>query len=104
MNKKVKSSPQLFDKFLTTIEKTGNALPHPATIFAIFALAAILFSALADVLGWFAIHPATKEIISPVNLVSKEGLHQILREMVRNYVNFSPLGIVNYTSPQCALL
>jgi aminobenzoyl-glutamate transport protein len=94
MIKKVKSSPQLFDKFLTAIEKTGNALPHPATIFAIFAVAAILFSALADILGWFAIHPATKEIISPVNLVSKEGLHQILREMVRNYVNFAPLGIV----------
>ena len=94
MSKKVKDSTGLFNKFLSGLEKTGNALPHPATIFAIFALSAIFLSALADMLSWQAIHPVTKAIISPVNLLSKEGLHRILREMVRNYVNFAPLGIV----------
>ena len=94
MSKKVKDSTGLFNKFLSGLEKTGNALPHPATIFAIFALSAIFLSALADTLSWQAIHPVTKAIISPVNLLSKEGLHRILREMVSNYVNFAPLGIV----------
>ncbi len=94
MSKKAKDSTGLFNKFLSGLEKTGNALPHPATIFAIFALSAIFLSALADMLGWQAIHPVTKAIISPVNLLSKEGLHRILREMVSNYVNFAPLGIV----------
>jgi aminobenzoyl-glutamate transport protein len=94
LNKKVKSGSTFFNKFLSALEKTGNALPHPATIFAIFALSAILLSGLADVLGLQAIHPATKEVISPVNLLSKEGLHQILRDMVKNFVNFAPLGIV----------
>jgi aminobenzoyl-glutamate transport protein len=94
MNKKVDSSSGWFDKILSGLEKAGNALPHPATIFAIFALSAILISALADAVGWNAVHPATKEIIYPVNLLSKDGLHRILREMVRNYVNFAPLGIV----------
>jgi aminobenzoyl-glutamate transport protein len=94
MNKKVKDSPGWFNKILSGMEKTGNALPHPATIFALFALSAILISALADGLGWSAVHPGTKEIISPVNLLSKDGLHRILLEMVSNYVNFAPLGIV----------
>lgn len=94
MSKKAKDSTGLFNKFLSGLEKTGNALPHPATIFAIFALSAIFLSALADMLSWQAIHPVTKAIISPVNLLSKEGLHRILREMVSNYVNFAPLGIV----------
>jgi aminobenzoyl-glutamate transport protein len=94
MSKKAEDRSGWFDKFLSWLEKAGNALPHPATIFAIFALSAILISALADLLGWQAVHPTTKEIISPVNLLSKDGLHRILSEMVRNYVNFAPLGIV----------
>ncbi len=83
-----------FQRFLGYIEKAGNALPHPATIFALFALSVIFFSALADWLDWQAIHPATKEIIEPVNLLSREGLHMILRDMVKNFVGFAPLGIV----------
>jgi aminobenzoyl-glutamate transport protein len=94
MSKKIEGSSGWFDKILSGLEKAGNALPHPATIFALFALSAILISAVADMLGWSAVHPATKEIINPVNLLSKDGLHRILREMVRNYVNFAPLGIV----------
>jgi len=94
MRKETNPSSGWFDKFLSGLEKTGNALPHPATIFAIFALSAIFVSALADMFGWQAVHPTTKEIISPLNLLSKDGLHRILREMVSNYVNFAPLGIV----------
>ena len=81
-------------RFLNVVEKGGNALPHPATLFAIFALMALVFSAVAYWVGWTAIHPATKEVIEPVNLLSKEGLHRILLEMVTNFTDFAPLGIV----------
>lgn len=84
----------LTSRFLNLIEKGGNALPHPATLFAIFALMALVFSALAYWVDWSAIHPATKKIIEPVNLLSKEGLHRILLEMVTNFTSFAPLGIV----------
>jgi aminobenzoyl-glutamate transport protein len=94
MKAQTESKSGWFDKFLSWLEKAGNALPHPATLFALFALSAVLISALADMLGWHAIHPTTKEIITPVNLLSRDGLHRILDEMVRNYVNFAPLGIV----------
>ena len=81
-------------KILNWTEKAGNALPHPASIFAIFAITALLLSALGHYLGWEVIHPGTKEIIKPVNLLSQEGIHRILLDMVKNYVGFAPLGIV----------
>jgi len=84
----------VLQRLLNWTEKAGNALPHPATLFALFALTALLFSALGHWLGWEVIHPGTKEIVRPVNLLSTEGIHRILLEMVDNYTGFAPLGIV----------
>lgn len=84
----------IFQRMLNWTERAGNALPHPATLFALFALAALLLSFLGHMLGWEAIHPGTKEIIRPVNLVSHDGIHRILLEMVTNFTSFAPLGIV----------
>jgi len=79
---------------LNWTEKAGNALPHPATLFALFALTALIFSAIGHFLGWEVIHPGTKEIVRPVNLLSHDGIHRILLEMVDNFTSFAPLGIV----------
>ena len=84
----------IFDKMLNWTERAGNALPHPATLFALFALAALVFSAIGSALGWEVIHPGTKELIQPVNLLSHDGIHRILLEMVDNFTGFAPLGIV----------
>jgi aminobenzoyl-glutamate transport protein len=81
-------------KSLNWTERVGNALPHPATLFALFALAALLLSGLGHLLGWEVIHPGTKEIVRPINLLSHDGLHRILLEMVDNFTGFAPLGIV----------
>ncbi|SFF62440.1 AbgT family transporter [Sunxiuqinia elliptica] len=80
--------------FLGWVEKAGNKLPHPATLFALMALLAILFSWVAALLDWKAIHPATNEVIHPFNLLSKDGIHRILEDMVTNFTSFAPLGIV----------
>lgn len=79
---------------LNWTERIGNALPHPATLFAIFALAVLVLSAVGYALGWEAVHPGTKEIVRPVNLLSQEGIHRVLLEMVDNFTGFAPLGIV----------
>ncbi len=84
----------LFDRFLIAVERGGNALPHPAALFGILALGVLLFSWLGGFFDWTAIHPATKELIHTVNLVSKDGFHRIMLEMVDNYTAFAPLGIV----------
>lgn len=89
-----KKSAGIFHWMLNWTERIGNALPHPATLFAIFALAVLVLSAVGYALGWEAVHPGTKEIVRPVNLLSQDGIHRILLEMVDNFTGFAPLGIV----------
>ena len=80
--------------FLSAIEKVGNALPHPATLFAILAAAVVVLSALAARLDLQVTHPGTGELISPVSLLTIEGLHRMLTGMVGNFTSFAPLGTV----------
>ena len=80
--------------FFYYVEKGGNALPHPALLFGLFGLTALVLSAIGSFLGWSGVHPGTGEQIHVVNLLSREGLHRILLEMVNNYTGFAPLGIV----------
>jgi hypothetical protein len=80
--------------FLTIIEKGGNALPHPATLFALFALMVIILSGLFSKLNLQVIHPGTGETVYVTNLFSLNGLHQIILGMVTNFTGFAPLGTV----------
>lgn len=80
--------------FLNGVERVGNALPHPATLFGLFALSVLLLSALFSALGSSAVHPGTGEVFEAVNLLSKDGVHMILTQMVDNFTSFAPLGIV----------
>ncbi|MEZ4740295.1 MAG: AbgT family transporter [Flavobacteriales bacterium] len=82
------------DRFLSVIEKAGNALPHPATLFALLAFVVVLLSGLFSLTGISALHPGTGETITPFNLLSVEGLHMILTKMVVNFTAFAPLGTV----------
>ena len=82
------------NKFLYYIEKGGNALPHPATLFAVFALLIIVISWITAQFDISVIHPGTGEIVKPFNLISVEGFQKILTEMVTNFTGFAPLGVV----------
>lgn len=80
--------------FLNGVEKVGNALPHPATLFGSFALIILILSAVFSVIGSSAVHPGTGEVFEAINLLSRDGVHMILTRMVSNFTNFAPLGIV----------
>lgn len=92
----------LFTRFLDFVEWLGNLLPHPVTLFALFALGVILLSGVADWLGWSAPDPrpegaagrAPGGIIEPVSLLTGDGLRMIVENMVRNFTGFAPLGVV----------
>jgi aminobenzoyl-glutamate transport protein len=88
------TKPTLVSRFLSTIERLGNGLPHPATLFASFSLAIILLSWLTSLLGLDAINPKDGSLVEPINLVSRHGLHWILENTVENYTGFAPLGTV----------
>ena len=80
--------------FLNLLERAGNALPHPALLFGIFALTVLVLSAVGALLGWQGEHPATGEDVNVINLLSREGIHRVLLGMVTNYTGFAPLGVV----------
>ena len=84
----------MMERFLSLVEKVGNALPHPATLFAGFAGLVILLSWVFAQFDLAVTHPGTGETIRPVNLLSVEGLHRILMTMVTNFTSFAPLGTV----------
>lgn len=83
---------------LMAIERVGNKLPHPITLFAIFSLLVVLVSALLAGLGVSVIDPANPEqSIYVNNLLSVEGIRYLFTSAVSNFTNFAPLGTVLVT-------
>lgn len=85
--------PSWFQRFLAGVERAGNALPHPATLFVLLAGVIVLASAVASGLGVQVIHPATGKPVTVVNLVTVEGGQRMMTELVRNFLAYPPLGI-----------
>ncbi|MBD3178622.1 MAG: AbgT family transporter [Candidatus Latescibacteria bacterium] len=81
-------------RILDNIEKVGNKLPHPATLFAIFALIVIIVSEIVYRTGSVATHPGTGETIRGISLLNPAGLRFIFSKATDNFVYFPPLGIV----------
>ncbi|HCK98659.1 MAG TPA: aminobenzoyl-glutamate transporter [Candidatus Marinimicrobia bacterium] len=79
---------------LDGIEIIGNKLPHPATLFAILAVATLILSYIIQRSGLVAIHPGTGAKITVINLLSADGFRFIFSSATDNFVNFPPLGIV----------
>ncbi|GAA0341877.1 AbgT family transporter [Bacillus carboniphilus] len=83
---------------LDGIERVGNKLPHPVTLFAIFALAVVVLSALFANMGLQVEDPLNEgEIIKVKNLLSSEGIVYLFESMVTNFTGFAPLGTVLVT-------
>ncbi|MCW8804545.1 MAG: AbgT family transporter [Ignavibacteriaceae bacterium] len=94
MRAKTVNSKILVDRFLGIIEKVGNKLPHPTTLFALFALGVVVLSWVVSLFDLSVVHPGTGKEISPVSLLSVEGLHRIILNLVTNFTSFAPLGTV----------
>jgi len=76
-------------KFLDGVEMIGNKLPHPATLFAIFALLTIAISHIAYLAG------VGNDIGEPVvSLMTREGVAHLFTSAVKNFTGFAPLGTV----------
>ena len=82
------------DRFLDVVERVGNALPDPTTLFALLAAAVVVLSGIAVQFDLSVAHPTSGEVIEPVSLLSVDGLHRILTQLVTNFTSFAPLGTV----------
>lgn len=83
--------------WLARIERVGNALPDPVTLFALGAVAVFVGSWFAARAGWSAELLRTdgrRETSVAQNLLSADGLRWLSKELVPIYINFRPLGLV----------
>lgn len=77
--------------FLGVIERAGNKLPHPFTIFLILTLFVIALSMMFQ--GQSMVDPKGKTVIVQ-SLASADGLRWFLKDCVKNFIGFRPLGLV----------
>jgi aminobenzoyl-glutamate transport protein len=91
-----------FTRFLDIVEWLGNLLPHPVTLFALFAFGVVLVSGLAGWLEWSAVDPRPEGasgrspdgVIRSISLLNGDGLRMIVEHLVTNFTGFVPLGTV----------
>lgn len=85
----------VLQRVLDGIEKTGNALPHPVTLFFLLSILVVLASAL---LSWMELRvdsPVEGEgVLEVKNLLSREGIQYLFTNAVPNFIGFAPLGVV----------
>lgn len=84
----------ILDRWMNAIERIGNKLPDPTTLFIILALLVVVMSAICSAFGLKAVHPGTGETLEVVNLLSKDGFRQMWSKAVSNFSGFAPLGMV----------
>lgn len=91
-----------FNRFLATVEWLGNLLPHPVTLFAMFALGIVLLSGILGYFDFSVADPrpegssgrAADGMIRVISLLNAEGLQRIVTGLVTNFTGFAPLGTV----------
>ena len=100
MSNKPEKKGGLLTRCLNGIERVGNALPHPVTLFAIMALAVVVISAICAAMGVSATGNLVsggelkETTVTAVSLLTKEGLQYIFTGAVNNFTTYAPLGMV----------
>jgi aminobenzoyl-glutamate transport protein len=84
----------LITRALNGVERLGNRLPHPLTLFAAWAVLILIASWFASSFGLSATHPASGKTIVAVNLLDRQGIQNIVTKAVTNFTGFAPLGTV----------
>ncbi|MGH0030595.1 MAG: AbgT family transporter [Myxococcota bacterium] len=95
--------------WLDRVERAGNALPDPTTLFVLGALLVLVGAELAVQLDWSvektvtqvgtgpAGEPVQERVqveVRPTRLLSGDGIFWILKTLVTNFTGFPPLGVV----------
>ena len=87
---------------MAAVEWLGNLLPHPVSLFALFAFGVVVVSGVG---GYFELQVddprpegargrSADGVIRCISLVNAEGFRRIVDNLVSNFVGFTPLGTV----------
>ncbi len=91
-------APKREGGLLNAIERIGNALPDPATLFLIGVVVVFGVSWLAEFRGWESVLLNTdgEQVLSAsaTNLLSADGFRWLIENLISMFVNFRPLGLV----------
>lgn len=95
----------LFGRFLLLIEKYGNKMPQPTTLFVLLATVVVILSDVMYRMGSSVslelLDPATgmteSTIISAESLLSADGIRFMFENAVTNFTGFAPVGVVLVT-------
>lgn len=88
------STPPPKKTWLDKIERVGNKIPDITMLFFLATLLCIGLSFVLSKIQFDYIHPLTLQSIQVVNLLTTHEMMTLFTSMVKNFVNFPPLGIV----------
>jgi len=89
------SGTSMFQKALDIIEYVGNKFPSPFVLFSILAVVVLILSAVFEGTTVSYLGKNSKmETVKVISLLNADGLRYILTDMIKNFVNFPPLGLV----------
>ena len=94
--------------WLDWVERAGNRLPHPMTLFLIGAVAVLVISQVAASLGWSVERTVTETVmvdgaeqsvettveVTARGLLSGDDAYWAIDNIVLNFTEFAPLGVV----------
>ena len=89
-----KEKKSLLNRVLDSIERAGNKLPDPITMFLGLAILVVILSAVCSVAGVTVVSPADNSTITVFNLLSIEGIQYLWTNVITNFSGFAPLGMV----------
>ena len=97
-----RSKAGFLDGFLTTIERVGNKVPHPAIIFFILIGLVIVLSVILSLIGWSAtyeaVDPVSHEVVERTtavrSLLSADGSRFMFTSIVPNFLGFGAVGVI----------
>lgn len=82
-------------RVLGWVERIGNRLPDPVTLFMLLGLFILLMSWVGTQLGWSIADPRDpSRTLGVVNLLTAEGIRGLFTNALRNFLDFPPLAIV----------
>lgn len=80
--------------FLGWVERVGNKIPHPFILFVWLIVVVVIASLIAAKLGVVVKNPVDGKIVAVKSLISAEGITYMLKNMIKNFTGFAPLGLV----------
>lgn len=90
----IASRPRAMERMLAAVERAGNRLPDPVTLFVILILVLMALSAVLASFGVSAVNPATGERVQINNLFSAAYLQRLIVEMPQTFSHFPPFATV----------